>query len=214
MQFSKHQTIFQFLFTLLLVFVIHTNTFSQQDELWGITRDGGLNDAGSIFKLDSNLSRIRTVYSYEKNLGKNPFSSQLCLASNGLLYGMTSSGVGNGFTQFGVIYSYDYTKKEYSISYKFNHSSGLNPIGKLIEASNGKLYGITRNGGTSGSGVLFEFDPINNNYSIKVNFDNATKGSNPNGYIVEGANGNLYGTTRNGGNAGTGVLFKYEVNKK
>ncbi len=36
-------------------------------------------------------------------------------------------------------------------------NNGSNPYGSLIEADNGKLYGMTKFGGT-GNGVLFEYD--------------------------------------------------------
>ena len=47
---------------------------------------------------------------------------------------------------------------------------GYYPTGKLVQASNGKIYGITGNGGANNKGVLFEFDPITNTYVKKIDF--------------------------------------------
>jgi len=47
-----------------------------------------------------------------------------------------------------------------------------------MQASNGKLYGMTSSGGSNNSGVLFEFDPATGTYTKKLDFD-GSNGSRP-----------------------------------
>jgi uncharacterized repeat protein (TIGR03803 family) len=48
----------------------------------------------------------------------------------------------------------------------------------MIQASDGKLYGMTYGGGNSGSGVIFSFDPSSSIYTKLKDFDGAN-GANP-----------------------------------
>ena len=38
--------------------------------------------------------------------------------------------------------------------------NGSSPYGSLLEADDGKLYGMTSRGGSNNLGVLFFFDPV------------------------------------------------------
>ena len=84
---------------------------------------------------------------------------------------------------------------------------GKFPIGRLLLASNGKLYGVTGYGDMVNpapnvpQGVLFEYDPITAEYRIvSTALYNATAG------VIEAAPGVLYGIM-NGGN----TIFKYII---
>jgi len=87
--------------------------------------------------------------------------------------------------------------------------SGKYPRGRLLQASNGKLYGITAYDGDSGQGipqgVLFEYDPIVDIYKVLTD-DLITAASGTIYGVIEPLPGILYGTT-NGGNA----IFKYQI---
>jgi hypothetical protein len=49
-------------------------------------------------------------------------------------------------------------------------NEGGNPCFSLIQADNGKLFGIAKNGGAYGGGVIFEWDPDANTYTKKLDF--------------------------------------------
>ena len=68
-----------------------------------------------------------------------------------------------------------------------------------MQASNGKLYGLTEFGGTNNLGVLFEYDISTSTYTKKIDFDGANHGSEPKGTLLEASNGKFYGTTTKGG---------------
>ena len=79
----------------------------------------------------------------------------------------------------------------------------------LCEA-NGKIIGLTALGGTGEGGVLFEWDPLTETYTRKINF-NRTEGYMPSGGLVQAENGKFYGTTRSGGKLSyDGVFFEWD----
>jgi uncharacterized repeat protein (TIGR03803 family) len=90
---------------------------------------------------------------------------------------------------------------------------GYEPNGRLIQAQNGKIYGMTRAGGARNKGVLFELDPLTGVFTKKFDFSNSL-GSNPLTGLTE-ANGKLYGAVINGEvNKGDGpyksVIFEFD----
>jgi uncharacterized repeat protein (TIGR03803 family) len=180
-------------------------------KLYGLTGKGGSDNRGVIFSFDPSTS----TYNKLKDFGDdNAFSPQgtLCKASNGKYYGMTSQG---GTSNVGVIFSFDRATSTYTVVKNFNDSDGANPSGSLIQASNGKLYGMTVNGGASDAGVIFSFDPVNANYTVLKNFTSLT-GTNPFGSLLQASDGKLYGMTYQGGtsaspfNPGYGVIFSFD----
>src|SRR5438876_180945 len=80
---------------------------------------------------------------------------------------------------------------------------GANPSGELIMDSAGNLYGTTVNGGSNGLGSVFRLAP-DGTYTILYSFmGGSLDGANPYGSLVMDGSGNLYGTTRLGGNGGS-----------
>jgi uncharacterized repeat protein (TIGR03803 family) len=94
---------------------------------------------------------------------------------------------------------------------KFNGTNGSEPYGKLIAGPHGNFYGTTLSGGANsglgGYGTLFQMTP-GGALTTLVSF-NGTNGSNPSAGLVADSQGNLYGTTENGGtNGGFGTVFQ------
>jgi len=201
------------LITLILQFVffvcfMHYPCLAQ-NELWGMTEYGGDCNKGAIFKTDCNGNNQQLVYSFGDNSMKRAEYTHLCEASNGKLYGMTSEG---GSFDKGVIFEYDPATSISTHKYSFDGSiNGGNPYGSLLLASNGKLYGMTVNGGINDCGVLFEFDPATSTYTKMLNFDFYISGSDPYGSLMQASNDKLYGLTSGGGPHGLGVLFEYNI---
>ena len=88
------------------------------------------------------------------------------------LWGMTSAG---GTDRIGTIIKTDANGNNQSVVYSFKEETpgGLPHYTKLCQASNGKLYGMTREGGANDQGVLFEYDPVAITYTKKLDFDGA-----------------------------------------
>lgn len=174
-------------------------------KLYGMTRLGGASSLGTIFEYDYALNAYTKKIDLTAANGSQPYGS-LCLASNGKMYGLTNLG---GLSSSGVLFEYDYVGNSYIKRVDLSAAIGSNPFGSLIEASNGKLYGLTRNGGANGLGALFEFITSSNTYSKVVDFT-AAGGSLPEGSLIQASNGKLYGLTSTGGANSVGALFEFD----
>ena len=174
-------------------------------KLYGVTRLGGSSSLGTIFEYDYALNAYTKKIDLTAGNGSQPYGS-LCLASNGKMYGLTNLG---GVNSVGVLFEYDYIGNSYTKQVDLSAANGSNPFGSLIEASNGKLYGLTRNGGANSLGALFEYVISSNTYSKVVDFT-AAGGSLPEGSLIQASNGKLYGLTSTGGTNSVGTLFEFD----
>jgi uncharacterized repeat protein (TIGR03803 family) len=175
-------------------------------KLYGMTAAGGANDKGVIFEFDYLSRAYQKLFEFSIADGGSPFGS-LIHAANGKLYGMTSTG---GVHDAGVIFEYDYVNKIFQIKINLAPSTGSNPRGSLMQASNGKLYGMTYSGGANDGGVIFEYDYVSNVYQKKIDL-NDSHGKNPHGSLLQASNGKLYGLTFQGGANNAGVIFEYDI---
>ena len=97
-----------------------------------------------------------------------------------------------------------------SATFNFDRPDGSHPSGKLLQAADGKLYGLTSQGGKFNVGTLFSYYPATDTYTQIRDFDTAT-GASPSGNLIQAKDGKLYGTTRHGGNDDDGVIFSYDI---
>jgi uncharacterized repeat protein (TIGR03803 family) len=170
-------------------------------KFYGMTL-AGTNRAGFIFSFDPSTSSFTNLVTLDSASGYQPYGS-LVQANNGKLYGMTSSG---GIANAGVIFSFDPVTFGYTKLKDFDATNGSRPYGSLLQATDGKLYGLTSGGGIFGAGIIFSIDPVTAVFTKIKDFD-GTSGRNPYGSLLQANNGNLYGMTSSGGTAGMGVIF-------
>ena len=188
---------------------------ASNNKLYGMTWGDGNVDRGVLFEYNYSNSIFSELYNFNGETNGAYPRGNLIEAANGILYGMTSQG---GANDEGVLFGYDITNSTLTKKVDFNaFTKGESPYGALVEASNGKLYGMTSDGGlgglnTSGVGVLFEFDPFTDTFLKKLdfNYNNNTGGKGGYGNLFESSNGRLYGMTHFGGDDNTGVLFEYD----
>lgn len=136
--------------------------------------------------------------------------------SAGNLYGTTFFG-GNGtgcdinFAGCGVVFQIAPNGTETVLHAFSGANDGWNPTGRLIRDAAGNLYGTTQFGGLYGYGTVFQLDSAGNE-TILHHFRGGSDGANPNAGVVEDSAGDLYGTTRYGGQGcdhqGCGTVFK------
>jgi uncharacterized repeat protein (TIGR03803 family) len=189
----------------------HSNFIQATDgKLYGMSYNGNnggydYSGGGCIFSFDPSTSTYTNLRFFDKDNGAYPYGS-LMQASDGRLYGMTNQG---GSSNRGVIFSFDPSTSIYTKLKDFDGTNGAYPYGSLIQANDGKLYGMTSNGGSSDAGVIFSFDPSTSTYAKLKDFD-ITNGCNPYGSLMQATNGKLYGTTTGGGSNGYGVIFSFD----
>ena len=94
--------------------------------------------------------------------------------------------------------------------------NGENPEAGLVQGSDGNLYGTTSAGGTNGhfddhgifvGGTVFKIG-TNGGLTTLHSFTGGNDGGFPEAGLVQGSDGNLYGTTYYGGTNGAGTVFK------
>ena len=177
--------------------------------------------------------------------GSLPFAG-LIMDASGNLYGTTAAGgntnsrcggASNGgdrvFPGCGVVFELarigtDYVYKVlYRFCSKSNCSDGDGPVADLIIDAAGNLYGTTSAGGNTGNtnsrGVVFELTPNQAQtawtYSVLYRFcskSNCVDGASPFSDLIMDRDGNLFGTTQDGGNQlpyGSGVIFEMTPNQ-
>jgi uncharacterized repeat protein (TIGR03803 family) len=86
-------------------------------------------------------------------------------------------------------------------------NDGGNPDASLIRGTDGRLYGTTPSGGTTGNGNIFAVNPDGTGYVTLYSFTGGNDGSSPYGGLIQGIDGRLYGTTPFNGANGSGTVF-------
>jgi uncharacterized repeat protein (TIGR03803 family) len=192
-----------FLIPVLILLIIGHQVFSQ--EIWGTTKYGGKYGKGVIFKMDENASNQEVVFSFEET---GIPEGKMTEYDEGIFYGMTYSG---GKFNYGTIYRFSIVDGGFINVLDLNgEETGKNGAGSFLLAQNGKMYGMTVNGGIYDLGILFEFDPHTETFLKLHDFDGENNGSEPLGSLTETAGGSIYGMTSMGGEYDAGVIFKFE----
>ena len=130
---------------------------------------------GNLFSYNPATQTYTSLFNFGGSSGSQPYGSLLA-TNDGKLYGMTSTG---GTYNLGTIFTYDIATSAFRKLYDFDGPHGANPMGDLMQNSDGYLYGTTRAGGTDTFGVAFKFNPVNGDYQVMADFDNLGTGSSP-----------------------------------
>ena len=146
--------------------------------------------------------------------GSNP--SQLVQGRDGSLYG--TMGYSGGTCDCGTVFKVT-PANEFSTIYDFcsqaNCTDGGIALGGLVLGSDGNFYGTNTSGGNSNSaGTIFKITPegvLTTLYTF-CSQANCTDGAYPLTTLLQGTDGNFYGTTSTGGlggfPTGAGTIFR------
>ncbi len=181
--------------------------------LYGTTQRGGdtFGD-GTIFRISTNGS-FTSLYEFTGGADGSIPVSGLIQGADGSLYGAARNGgddEGDG-TIFQIT-----TDGVFTVLYTFTGGSdGSEPVSALIQGVDGNLYGTAEAGGDeNGDGTVFQLT-TNGVFATFYQFTGGADGGNPSGGLVQGIDGNLYGTTQVGGDqngAGDGTVFQISTN--
>lgn len=194
---------------------------------------------GTVFKVTP-TGTLTTLYSFcaQANCtdGYGP-NGVLVLANDGNFYGTTEYGGANQNKQVcrldydnscGTIFKLTPTgtlTALYSFCSQANCADGAEPFAGLVQGTDGNFYGTTNVGGAAssspycdvfGCGTVFKISPAGKLTTLYSFCSDGGKGCSdgdfPASGLVEGLDGNFYGTTPHGGtlgcNTGCGTVFK------
>jgi uncharacterized repeat protein (TIGR03803 family) len=175
--------------------------------LFGLTLSGGASGYGTVFKVGADGSAFTPLHLF----GPGPFDGNRPLGTPVLagatLYGMTSQG---GAANHGTVFRIDTSGTGYAVLHSFagGPGDGQAPGYSALVVSGLTLYGMTIGGGTAGLGTVFKINTDGTGFALLHSFDVASgDGNGPYGSLILSGS-TLYGTTRFGGAAGGGTVFK------
>ena len=174
---------------------------------YGTTSAGGINNGGTFFRI-SPSGTYTSVYALPT--GSKPYAG-LVQGSDGNFYGTTVSG---GKFGDGTVFRFN-PSAIYTNFYTFGPLlfEGFYPHGSLVQGSDGSFYGTTSGGGyvNVNNGAVFRISP-SGNFTFLYSFGSQSgDGSAPWGGLVQGSDGNFYGTTAWGGTNNLGTVFRISV---
>jgi uncharacterized repeat protein (TIGR03803 family) len=197
---------------------------------YGTTYVGGQHsyyNPGTVFRI-SPSGGYGSLYSFGSvpNDGAYP-AAALVQGSDGNFYGTTDCGGAANVNLtslcfgYGAVFRISPTGSEMILhSFGGSPADGAYPLAGLVQGCDGNFYGTTYNGGTStncsgGCGTVFRISPSGTYTSLYSFGSSPSDGQIPQGGLVQGSDGNFYGTTLLGGTGscehGCGTVFKLTV---
>jgi uncharacterized repeat protein (TIGR03803 family) len=183
---------------------------------YGTTKTGGTNNCsgglgcGTVFKITSS-GTLTTIYTFCSQTGCTDgyFPYAGLVLGDGNFYGTTYTGgytiCGNIREPCGTVYKIT-AEGALTTLLDFDGSGGEQPIGRLIQGTDGNFYGPTIDGGTFGRGTVFRMTPQGT--LTAIHSFNGADGSQPLAGVIQASDGALYGTTSLGGASGGGTVFR------
>lgn len=190
--------------------------FDQQGNLYGTTPTGGALGLGVVYEMKPGsdgkwiLKVIHTFTGGKDGLGGG--ASRLLVDAAGSLYGVNTVGGAKGF---GNVFEMipNGSKWHFTTLYSFqDQPDGASPYGGVIFDKSGNLYGTTYYAGANDVGTVYKLTPNGSSWteSVLYSFKGGSDGDSPISTLVSDGQGNMYGTTSDGGAAkcGCGTIFR------
>ena len=176
---------------------------------YGTTLGGGTSNSGTVFLISPSGS-LTNLYSFSRPGGVIPIAG-LVQGSDGNFYGTTYYG---GTSNLGTVFVIS-PSGSYTNLYSFSGSDGELPYAGLVQGSDGNFYGTTENGGPYQSsldngGTVFRISSSGTMTNLH-SFGGGDDGTAPLGGLVQGSDGNFYGTTAAGGFFHGGTVFRISL---
>src|SRR5436853_5993292 len=96
--------------------------------------------------------------------------------------------------------------------HSFNGGDGRSPEAALVQGSDGNFYGTTVLGGAHLKGTVFKIDAAGNLITLQSFSGSPGDGALPFATLVQGTDGNFYGTTASGGGFLQGTVLRIATN--
>jgi uncharacterized repeat protein (TIGR03803 family) len=175
--------------------------------LYGTT-SASITGFGTVFEITTG-GTLTTLHIFDDTDGSFPLGG-LVQAADGNFYGTTEVGGANTVGTVFKMTPAGTLTTIYNFCPQTGCPDGKNPVAGLIQATDGNLYGATYMGGTDGEGgTLFKITTggaLTTLYRFCLQ-SNCPGGGNPRGGLLQGTDGNFYGTTLDFGTGGDGTVF-------
>jgi len=169
--------------------------------LYGTTANGSTGNSGVVYQITP-TGVEHVIFRFNGTQGRMPYGN--LIAFHGALWGTTEQGG----LDFGTVFSIT-TAGKLTTVYKFkgaSQSDGWNPYAGLVEL-HGTLYGTTAYGGANNTGTVFSITATGQESVIhSFGASSSRDGAHPMSALFV-YNGNLYGTTLDGGPHNDGTVF-------
>ncbi len=204
-----------------------TPIFDSAGNLYATTTIGGNlaacggSGCGVVFKLTpatTGFWKETVLYAFKGGSDGSVPNPSLVFDAAGNLYGTTSGGGSTAACSAGcgVAFKLSPTSSgpwKETILYTFpGGSNGATPVAGLTFDSTGNLYGTTEFGGTQNDGIVYQLSPTRSGgwkELVLYAFQGGTAdGYNPQSTVAVDGQGNVYGTTSQGGAASSGIVFE------
>jgi uncharacterized repeat protein (TIGR03803 family) len=169
---------------------------------YGIATTGGASGSGGVFKLSPTGDETLLYSFFSTSEGADPVS--VVQGTDGSFYVTTASGGTHGS---GTLTRITPTGVETVIVSLSGYAIPPNPL-PVAQGSDGNFYGTTPKGGAFNSGAVVKITPAGVQTVLHSFKDNSVDGYTPQAPLIQGRDGNFYGTTSAGGRSNQGTVFK------
>jgi uncharacterized repeat protein (TIGR03803 family) len=178
-------------------------------QLFGTTANGGAG-YGTVFSVDPSTGNVTLRHKITVADGVRPRGYML-QASNGRVYGTSSNSA--PVSGFGTLFIFDPQTNDVTVVHAFNGADGSAPYGTIVEANNGKIYGVTYYDGNYGYGTLYSYDTATSSIAVLHHFtEQEITWQTEHGQVqlMVASTGIIYGTGSTGGAYGGGYIFSLD----
>ena len=144
----------------------------------------------SVIPVSAPGTRLATLHWFSLGGADGWYPNGLALGADGTLYGTTEFG---GPRLAGTVFSIT-TNGAITTLASFMGTNGSRPQAAPVQGADGSFYGTTRDGGANGAGTVFKMTP-DGVLTALYSFLSQGEGGYPQAALVQGADGNFYGTT-------------------
>ena len=198
---------------LLILSAFFTLSLNAQIYMYGTTSEGGVNNLGTIYRVDENGLNFQKVFDFTTSTGGTPYSS-LTLGENGKLYGFTTTDgqiVNPGASiALGSFYEFDPLTATFNVIEYIDDKSTIGSFfyNSPTKDNSNTLYFVSQNLGLSGAqSVLSSYNTNTNTLTV---IDTLSTLNRVYSKLLFASDNNLYATTYNGG-TGSGSIVQFDL---
>jgi uncharacterized repeat protein (TIGR03803 family) len=170
--------------------------------LYGVASSAGPNGSGTLFAIDTLTAAVSVIHAFDYHVdGASPRGK--LLMRKGQLLGTTVAG-GPTAAGDGVVFSLDPVTGALTNLYSFaGGADALNIQAGVVLGPNGRVYGVTNQGGGSGAGTIFSVKLTSHVHAVLHDFS-ISDGSAPSGEMLLQGAAKYYGVT----SGGNGTIYE------